>query len=118
STISYLSTPGEVLGKGPIYLTNYLAYPFIFVIVAYVLLPVYMRVRVTSAYELLEERLGLSVRLLGATMFLLLRLVWMSLLIYAAAKAFCYIIAADAKYEPLVVVIAGAVALFYASLGG
>lgn len=118
STITYLSTPGEMLGKGPVYLANFLAYPFIFVIIAFVLLPVYMRVRVTSAYELLEERLGLSVRLLGASMFLLLRLVWMSLLIYAAARAFCHIIGADTKYVSLVVLIAGAVSLIYASLGG
>lgn len=118
STITYLSTPGEVFGKGPVYLSNYLAYPFIFIVVGFVMLPVYMRLRVTSAYELLEDRLGLSVRLLGATMFLLLRLVWMSLLIYAAAKAFCYIIDADPKYIPLIVIVTGAISLFYASLGG
>ncbi len=118
STITYLSTPGEVFGKGPVYLTNYLAYPLIFIVVGFVMLPVYMRLRVMSAYELLEERLGLSVRLLGASMFLVLRLVWMSLLIYAAAKAFCYIIDADPKYIPWIVVITGAISLFYASLGG
>ena len=118
STITYLSTPGEVFGKGPVYLSNYLAYPFIFIVVGFLMLPVYMRLRVTSAYELLEERLGLSIRLLGASMFLLLRLVWMSLLIYAAAKAFCYIIDADPKYIPWIVIITGAISLFYASLGG
>jgi SSS family solute:Na+ symporter len=118
STITYLSTPGEVFGKGPVYLSNYLAYPLIFIVVGFLMLPVYMKLRVTSAYELLEERLGLSIRLLGATMFLLLRLVWMSLLIYAAAKAFCYIIDADPKYIPLIVIITGGISLFYASLGG
>ena len=45
--------PGEVLGKGPVYMTNYLAYPVIFWIIAYWLLPAYMNHRVTSAYELL-----------------------------------------------------------------
>ncbi|MEZ6077105.1 MAG: hypothetical protein R3C56_15985 [Pirellulaceae bacterium] len=63
STISYLALPGEVAGKGPIYLTNFLAYPFIYMFVAWVLLPIYMRQRVTSAYELLENQLGLSIRL-------------------------------------------------------
>ena len=61
STISYLAIPGEVLGKGPIYLTNYIAYPFVYLVLAMVILPVYMRQRVTSAYELLEQRLGLSI---------------------------------------------------------
>ena len=53
STISYLAIPGEVLGKGPVYLTNYLAYPFIFLVVGLVILPIYMKQRVTSAYALL-----------------------------------------------------------------
>jgi len=87
STISYLSMPGEALGKGPMHLTGILALPLIYVTVAYGLLPVYMRHRVTSAYELLELKLGLSVRMLGAVMFVTLRLVWMSLLVFLAAKA-------------------------------
>jgi len=118
STISYLSLPGEILGKGPVYLTNYLAYPLIYLIVGFVLIPVYMRTRVTSAYELLEAKLGVSVRLLGASMFLLLRLVWMSLLIYAAARAFTYIINVDESWIPLIVAAIGAISLTYAALGG
>lgn len=55
STITCLSTPGEILGKVPVYLVKDLAMPFIFIFVGFVMLPVYMRQRVTSAYELLEE---------------------------------------------------------------
>lgn len=95
STISYLSMPGEASGKGPVAMVGLLAYPLVFVVVAYVLLPVYMRQRVTSAYELLETRLGLSVRLLGASMFLALRLVWMTLLVYLAAKAMTVMMGTD-----------------------
>lgn len=95
STISYLSIPGESLAKGPVGLAGLVAMPFIYMLVAHWLIPVYMKQRVTSAYELLEERLGLGIRLLGATMFLALRLVWMSLLVYAAAKAMTVMIGAD-----------------------
>ena len=42
------------------YLTNYIAYPFVFMVLGFVILPVYMRQRVTSAYELLERKLGVS----------------------------------------------------------
>ena len=118
STITYLSLPGEVTGKGPAFLIRYLSYPLVFLLVALVLLPVYMRQRVTSAYELLEEKLGISIRLLGASMFLLLRLVWMSLLIFAAAKAFSYVIGVDTRFVPLIVLAAGIISLIYASLGG
>ncbi len=118
STISYLSMPGESLGKGPVYLTSMLALPFIFVIVGYVLLPVYMRQRVTSAYELLEARLGLSVRLLGVGMFLALRLVWMSLLVYLAAKAMTVMMNVDKRWIPAIVLATGFVSVIYTSIGG
>ena len=95
STISYLSLPGEAAGKGPMRVSALLAYPLVYIVFAYVMLPVYMRHRVTSAYELLEERLGLSTRLLGASMFLALRLVWMTLLVYLAAKAMTVMLGAD-----------------------
>ena len=118
STISYLAIPGEVLGKGPIYLTNYFAYPFVYLVVALVILPTYMRQRVTSAYELLEQRLGLSIRLLGAVMFLLLRLVWMSLLVFLTAKAIAIMIGVGDEMVPLIVFITGVFAVTYTSLGG
>ncbi len=118
STISYLALPGETLGKGPIYLTNYIAYPFIFLVLAFVILPVYMRLRVTSAYELLEERLGISIRLLGAVMFLMLRLVWMSLLVYLTAQAIAIMIGADEEMVPWIVLVTGIFAITYTSLGG
>ena len=118
STISYMGFPGEALGKGPVYLTNILSYPFVFLVVGYVLLPVYMRMKVTSAYELLESKLGLSIRLLGAFLFLILRLFWMSLLVYLTSLAITIMIGVDESYIPLLVIITGAVAITYTSLGG
>lgn len=118
STISYLSATGEALGNGPVYFTNLLAMPLIFYIVGYVLLPVYMTQKVTSAYELLEAKLGLSIRILGASMFVCLRLVWMSLLIYLTSKAMVEIMGIDDQWIPLVAVAAGSVAVVYTSLGG
>ncbi len=118
STISYLSLPGEMVGKGPAILANYLSYPLIFVIIAFGLLPAYMKHRVTSAYELLELKLGISIRLLGATMFLLLRLVWMSLLIYLAAKAMSVMMGIGEEWVPLIVLFTGFVAVIYTSIGG
>ena len=118
STISYLALPGETLGKGPIFLTNYIAYPFIFLVIGFVILPVYMRNKVTSAYELLENRLGISIRLLGAILFLLLRLVWMSLLVYLTAKAIAIMIGVGDDMVPWIVLVTGIFAITYTSLGG
>ena len=122
STISYLSMPGEIQGKGPTTLVALAAYPLIYLIVGYVLLPVYMKQRVTSAYELLEHKLGLSVRLLGASLFVVLRLIWMSLLVYLTAKAMAIMLGVPEKEQDewirIIVLVTGFVAVTYTTLGG
>jgi len=118
STISYLAIPGETLSKGPGYLANLCVYPLVFLVVGYVILPVYMRQRVTSAYELLEAKLGASIRMLGVTMFLLLRLVWMAVLVSMTADALQAVLGVDEKWTPLIAIVTGAFAITYASIGG
>ena len=118
STISYLAVPGEAIGKGPTHMAAFLMFPLVYAVVAFGLLPVYMKQRVTSAYELLEERLGLSLRLLGASLFLVLRLIWMSLLIYLASKAMVVMLGIDESRIPIIVCLTGFVAVLYTSIGG
>lgn len=118
STITYLALPGEILGKGPTYLANYLVYPLIFLTVTRVLLPLYMRHKVTSAYALLEERLGLPARLLGASLFVFLRLIWMGLMILLTSKALVLVMQVDEKWVPLVAVVTGLFTVAYTSIGG
>jgi SSS family solute:Na+ symporter len=86
STLSYLAHPGEMIAHGPMLITQGAAHPLIFVIVGYGLIPLLMRQPVTSAYELLEKRLGLGIRRAGAGVFLLLRLGWMATILYATSK--------------------------------
>ena len=117
-TISYLSMPGEAIGKGPTGLYSLFALPIIYLVVGHLLIPVYMRRRVTSTYELLEKRLGLGIRLLGACMFIVLRLVWMSLLVYLSAQAMAVMLGLDAKWIPAIALCTGLVAVTYTSLGG
>jgi len=119
STISYLSLPGEMVGKGPATGISYVVtLPLVFLVIGFFLISDYMRQRVTSAYELLEERLGVGVRLLGAVLFLVLRVMWMSLLVYLAAKAMIVMLGVGDNWIPLIVVVTGLVAVIYTSLGG
>ncbi len=119
STISYMAYPGEMIAKGPgTILASLLTLPFIYLLVTRLLLGVYMRQSVTSAYELLEKRLGLGIRILGATMFLVLRLVWMSLLVYVAASAMTVMMGVGKEWIPYIVLATGFVSVIYTSLGG
>lgn len=119
STISYLAKPGEMINKGPYLLVGQiLSVPFAYVIVGYWVVPRLMRQRVTSAYELLEERLGLAIRLTGSFLFIVLRLAWMGLLVHLASVALVVILALDPVWTPIISAVSGFVAVVYSSLGG
>jgi SSS family solute:Na+ symporter len=78
-----------------------------------------MRLKITSAYELLEQRLGLSVRMLGSTFFLLLRLLWMSVIIYAtSAKVLIPLLDWPVWTTPYICAALGIITVAYTSMGG
>jgi SSS family solute:Na+ symporter len=85
SSLSYLALPGEMVKNGPMVLAQFTAFPLIALVVGWALIPFIMRQNVTSAYEILERRFGLSVRLVGSTMFLTMRLAWMASILYATS---------------------------------
>ena len=118
STISYLANPGEIIKHGPAIFSAMAAIPITFLVVGYFLIPYIMRVRITSAYEILEQRLGLSVRLLGSVVFIMIRLVWMALLVYLAAKAMVTMLDWGPETIPYVVIAAGLIAVGYTAMGG
>ena len=119
STLSYLSIPGEIVRYGPMILGMVAAYPFVYVIVGRWMIPFIMRLPITSAYELLEDRLGLSVRMLGATFFLTMRILWMAVILYATtATVIVPLLGWKVASVPWVCVGLGIVTLAYTSLGG
>lgn len=87
STLSYLGVPGEMIKHGVGLFAGYLAVPFSMFVVLYFWVPFFMRLKLTSAYEYLERRFNYAVRLTGAILFILLRLGWMSMVIFAASMA-------------------------------
>lgn len=119
STLSYLGNPGEMISHGPMMMTQSAAHPLIFVIVGYGLIPLLMRQPVTSAYEILESRLGTSIRLAGAAVFLLLRLGWMATILFATSQIVLVpLLGIDPAWTPWLCVALGAVTALYSSSGG
>ncbi len=118
STISYLSQPGEIIKHGPFILFIFASIPIVYFVVTRLLIPAYMRHRVVSAYQLLDSSLGSSIRRLGATLFILLRLVWMSVLIFMASSAIAVIIGLPPGQIYWVIAGTGLVAVVYTTLGG
>jgi SSS family solute:Na+ symporter len=77
-----------------------------------------MKLKITSAYELLESRLGVSVRITGSVTFILTRLVWMALVLYLAAKALIVMLEWPENVIPWVTAGIGLVAVLYTAVGG
>jgi SSS family solute:Na+ symporter len=119
STLSYLALPGEMAKNGPVVFSELLSLPFVFVLVGWFLIPRIMAQRVTSGYELLEARLGLTGRLLGAMMFVLLRVFWMASILYATNSVVLIpMLDLDAKWSAALSVAMAAVTLAYTAEGG
>ena len=119
STISYLATPGEIIRYGPMIMSGVAAIPLIILIVGWVLIPAIMMVQVTTAYEILELHLVVSVRVLGSTFFQAQRLIWMALIIYATtSKVLVPLLQWPPSTVPYVCLALGLFTVVYTTLGG
>jgi len=97
---------------------NLATVPFVYLIVAYGIIPVIMRMRVTSAYELLEARLGRRVRLLGSGVFIITRVVWMALMLYTTSLVLVTALGLDPGWVMPICIITGVVTTIYTLAGG
>ena len=118
STISYLAVPGEMIKHGVGMLTGMLSYPLVFLLAGYVIIPIFMRQRITSAYEYLEQRFDLKTRLFAATLFALIRLAWMGLVVFTASFAMVKVLGAETKQIWMIALGVGAIAIVYTTMGG
>lgn len=119
STLSYLAVPGEMIKNGPMIIAQLASFPLVVWIVGWCLIPRIMREDVTSGYELLERRLGPSGRTLGASMFMALRVVWMSAILYATSnKVLVPLLGLDPFWAPFISAAMGIITLIYSAEGG
>jgi len=119
STATYMSMPGEIVKHGPMIMAQLIAIPAIIWVVGWLLIPTFMKMRVTSANEILEIKLGLSVRMLGSAFFLFSRLAWVAMIIYITAKAVLLpIMGLGMEHLPWVCLLIGVVTMAYTSTGG
>ncbi len=119
STITYLSIPGEMVRFGPIILAGLVAYPLVYYMAGWLLIPVFMPLKVTSGYELLEVRFGPTVRMVGVAFFIMLRLLWMAVVVYATSDTVLVPLAGmSPSATPWVCAALALVTIAYTSMGG
>lgn len=115
SAISYLGYTGWSFRQNMRYGLNVFAYLVAIPIVILFFLPIYSRGNLYTAYQYLENRFDLRVRLLATLFFLLIRGVHVAVIIYAPALVMAEIVGVPLK---LSVLIMGALTALYTTAGG
>jgi Na+/proline symporter len=85
SAITFLSMPGQAYQDGMGFIQFYLGLPVAMIILSSVIVPIYYRLKVYTAYEYLETRFDRKTRQLVALLFLLSRGLGAGISLYAPA---------------------------------
>ena len=115
SAITFLSTPGQAYLDGMGFIQIYFGLPIAIVIICVVVLPIYHKLKVYTAYEYLESRFDLKSRMLTAFLFLISRGLAAGVTIYAPAIILSSII--DIPLNVTILII-GVLVIIYTVSGG
>ncbi|HEY3356258.1 MAG TPA: sodium:solute symporter [Polyangia bacterium] len=115
SAITFLSTPGQAYEDGMGFVQFYFGLPIAMVLLCATIVPVYHRLRVTTAYEYLEGRFDQKTRQLTAFLFLVQRGLGAGLSIYAPAIILSSVLGLPLHLTNLVI---GGFVILYTVSGG
>ncbi len=115
SAITFLSVPGQAYEDGMRFVQFYFGLPLAMVLISAVFVPIYYRLKVTTAYEYLESRFDLKTRLLGAALFLIQRGLASGITLYAPAIILSTLMGWSLE---LTVLVMGGVVILYTVAGG
>ncbi|MGE3165760.1 MAG: sodium:solute symporter [Planctomycetota bacterium] len=115
SAITLIGTTGLGWQQGMRFLQFYLALPIAMLILIFSIVPLYHRLRVTTAYEYLGQRFDHRTRLLAATLFLVPRCLSLGVVIYTPSIILGKVLTIPSW---AIIVGTGSIAVLYTSLGG
>src|SRR5690606_21199746 len=119
SGMTFISVPGTVGNNGFDYYQVVLGYWLGYFAVAFILLPIYYKMQLTSIYTYLERRLGMTSYKTGALFFILSRTLGATLRLYLVIKVLEKFVLEDMgiPFEVTAIVILGLI-LLYTYRGG
>lgn len=117
SGVDYIQLPAWGFTFGLISTVFILTWVFIYPWITRITVPFYRRLDVYSAYEYLERRFSLPVRLLGSTIYVLWRCGWMGAAIYVPCLSISAATGGELPVAQMVLVL-GVVVTVYTMLGG
>ncbi|XP_073529877.1 sodium-dependent multivitamin transporter isoform X1 [Phyllobates terribilis] len=115
SAVAILGVPSEIYRFGTEYWFLGCSYIIGLLVPAYIFIPVFYRLRLTSTYEYLELRFSKTVRICGTITFIFQMVIYMGVVLYAPALAFNAVTGFSLWG---VVLTMGLVCTLYTTLGG
>ncbi len=115
SSNSFVFYPSAAFGDSLRIGLSLIAFALMTPIVICVFIPVYARLDLETAYEYLEKRFHVSVRILASGLFVLLRIGWMASATYAASVV---VSSVSGVSQTTVIVVLGIVSIGYTMIGG
>jgi len=115
SAITFIGTTGQAYVEDMRFVQTYLAIPFAMIILCLTLVPYFNRLKNFSAYEVLEERFGLSTRLFTSFLFLLSRGLGLGIIIAAPSYVLALMLGLPLNSTILII---GVTATLYTMVGG
>ena len=115
SAITFLSTPGQAFEEGMGFAQFYFGLPIAMVILCVFFLPLYYRLKVYTAYEYLEQRFDLKIRVLTAILFLISRGLAAGITIFAPSIILSSILGWNLNLTNLII---GSLVIVYTMSGG
>lgn len=115
SAITILGVSMEIYQYSTMFVIINLSYVVSTPIAAYLILPVFYRLKTASVYEYLEQRFGYATRLAASLAFSLQMILYMGIVVYAPALALEAVTGLSQIFSVLIV---GVVCTIYATMGG
>ncbi|MEX0968699.1 MAG: sodium:solute symporter [Bacteroidia bacterium] len=115
SAITFLSTPGQAYNEGMGFVQFYFGLPIAMIIISVVFIPLYYRLKVYTAYEFLESRFNLRMRMFTAFLFLMSRGLAAGITIYAPAIILSQILGWSLTFTNIFI---GVLVIIYTVSGG
>ncbi len=115
SAITFLSTPGQAFHDGMGFVQFYFGLPLAMIVICMVFIPIYKKLRVFTAYEMLEDRFDTKTRSLTAILFLIQRGLSAGITIFAPSIILSAVLGWDLKTLNVII---GALVIIYTVSGG
>ena len=115
SAITFLSTPGQAFHDGMGFVQFYFGLPLAMIVICLVFVPIYKKLKVFTAYEMLEDRFDLKTRSLTAILFLVQRGLAAGITIFAPSIILSAVLGWDLRTLNIII---GILVIIYTVSGG